>query len=374
VSYSRGDADGGAFVVSIDQKGFEMTRAEGEALLQPMVAFAASFPPAVMAVHTAWSYWNYTGWTAGQPFPWTAAPTNEFSASILESYARYPTTDMLATDEGIARVQEALFTMTSQLPTSINAGGFKMDHESGQAAAGDTNRQRFMETSQNPIALNALGIIYMMISIPSLPQLPPSVQTIRELWPRLRDMAVTRASNPDLYAVCELAATEGWLLFYSGLLWTVMLLLLLLFVVAVAVVVSVFVCVPHARILAVQCAHNENSVIPPQNIQALARMLRRRGALLGGGETCRTCNASSWRPVPRWNEHFPTWTHCRLMGGRTLGATPMRATTTSPTSSRLEHQCAPLHFNNWLVFVLPWFFGFFFVSTQPCLFSLETRQ
>ena len=60
------------------------------------------------------------------------------------------------------------------------AGG--IDGLKGQAGTSAFAKKLFLDSSQNPVTLDAIGNLLIMYEIPDLPQLPPSSMLLKKEW------------------------------------------------------------------------------------------------------------------------------------------------------------------------------------------------
>merc|ERR1712070_972307 len=86
--------------------------------------------------------------------------------------------------------------------TQIN---FSIDGGKGQAGCSTQAREMYLDSSQNPVTLNALGNLLLMYQVPDLPQLHPSSAVLKQEWSRLQKYAITSPADP-LYKPCEAGA------------------------------------------------------------------------------------------------------------------------------------------------------------------------
>lgn len=210
--------------------GFEVPRADGEALLQPLLDFVAQGGPArYPTVTSSWGNWTTAN---GAPFPWVEEhPDREISTSLVASMSKWAPNVPLLRAGGpaeLARVSHAIAEMVVGLPADA-AGTFGIDFEKGAAGADPgTVATMLAETSINPIVADAMGLLLVayrfpgerrgcvcgacprhhcsgLLSCAELPTLAPSSAVLAALWSRLQRYVVLGPLDP-LFRPCAAGA------------------------------------------------------------------------------------------------------------------------------------------------------------------------
>ena len=134
-------------------------------------------------------------------------PDREISTALLASMSKFfPARACMAKPacaqtlaESLVKIQGLTRQLNGTKPTDCFMGA------KGQGGLSKELTAEFHTTGLNPALLDATGTYLIMHNIPSLPQIPPSPQLLKALWPRLRQYAVTEQGDP-LAAVCEAGA------------------------------------------------------------------------------------------------------------------------------------------------------------------------
>ena len=198
-SYGRGSVPG-TYSVNFGLKGFELSPADGEAALAPLLDWAAR-TPGVNAT-SAWSVWNASTAPAGSPPPWIEEhPDREISTAIVATMSRFvPVGDASL----YAAVAAGLAAAADAMPANAYAT-VGVDLEKGQAGAPPGVLADLADSAQPPVLARAAGMLLVAVRFPELPTLPPSPQVLAALWPRLQRYAVLSDADP-LYAPCAAGA------------------------------------------------------------------------------------------------------------------------------------------------------------------------
>jgi hypothetical protein len=205
VGFGRNPGPASPFYVSMWPRGFEVQQEFLEALFAPLVAYAASLPAGTVTSAVSFSVWNASAWAPGDPVPWEEVhPDREISTALVGSLSKYATLQQLTTEADVAALAAALVNLTLSLPRDTNCL-LGIDFEKGQAGASPAALALLADTAQNPILASALGLLLVMLNVPSLPTLPPSATVLAALWPRLQNYIVLSEADP-LWAPCAAGA------------------------------------------------------------------------------------------------------------------------------------------------------------------------
>lgn len=191
----------------------------GEALLGDVLAwtkaqglrFSGSINSRVE--HRPASGWAVPGAPEGQvTLPWDDPHhDSEIGTEHLVSMSKWITHSALSEgpgDIGFQKVATALINLTTistsgllaSLPTTVS-----LDMAKSQGGASPLAVDLFRKTAQSPVLLDTVAFLTSQWRVPTLPQLPPSSEVLKALWPRLQKYAITSPSDP-LYSVCEIGA------------------------------------------------------------------------------------------------------------------------------------------------------------------------
>ncbi len=134
-------------------------------------------------------------------------PDREISTALLASMSKFfPARACMAKEscaqtlaESLVKIQALTHSLNGTKPTDCFMGA------KGQGGLSEELTAEFHTTGLNPVLLDATGTYLIMHNIPSLPQIPPSPQLLKAIWPRLQQYAVTEHDDP-LASVCEAGA------------------------------------------------------------------------------------------------------------------------------------------------------------------------
>merc|ERR1712232_921022 len=107
----------------------------------------------------------------------------EVSVQFAGQTSRYIPLKPLLTPTGQAEVAQAIVNVTRTFSKDWPVTWFKFIFE-GQNGMTPQARELFHETSQNPVLLDSVGLVFLTYNNPSLPQLSPSSRMLKELWPK----------------------------------------------------------------------------------------------------------------------------------------------------------------------------------------------
>lgn len=193
------------YTAELSPKGFEMTKNDTDKLFAPVLEYIKCHPSVYQAITTS-ETWEKTSHKPGDPVPWEEThPDREISTQNVGSLSKYPTASAMATDKGKQWVAEGFLNVLDALPTQIHGMQMGIDFEKGQAGVSPDAAKWFEETSVNQIVRDTTGILLVLYTVPSLPQLPPSVHLLAGLWDRLQNYVVTSTDDP-LYKMCSAGA------------------------------------------------------------------------------------------------------------------------------------------------------------------------
>jgi hypothetical protein len=202
---------------SISLTTYNGNQSEGEALLGEIAAWVNAQDPSrkmtgLVTSHVAQrppTGWSVPGAPEGQvSLPWDDPHhDSEIGTEHLVTMSKWVTRTALHAgpgETGLNAVARALINLTTlansgwlaQLPTSVNADLMK-----SQGGARPNAINLFRATSQNPVLLDTVAFLTSQWRVPTFPQLPPSSQVLKTLWPRLQKYAITSQSDP-LHEVC----------------------------------------------------------------------------------------------------------------------------------------------------------------------------
>lgn len=206
---------------SISLTTYNGNQSEGEALLGEIAAWVNAQDPSrnmtgLVTSHVAQrppTGWSVPGAPEGQvSLPWDDPHhDSEIGTEHLVTMSKWVTRTALHAgpgETGLNAVARALINLTTlansgwlaQLPTSVNADLMK-----SQGGARPNAINLFRATSQNPVLLDTVAFLTSQWRVPTFPQLPPSSQVLKTLWPRLQKYAITSQSDP-LHKVCVVGA------------------------------------------------------------------------------------------------------------------------------------------------------------------------
>ncbi len=192
---------GGGYSVSVGAKGFNGDATDGAVRMQSLLDWAAAQPG--VSHSSSWTVWNNTGQLT--ELPWMEAhPDREISTALVASLSRHVSLLQLQDDAGIATVAAAFAELTDEMP-ALPGFPFGIDVEKGQGGASATAQSLLQETAQNPVLLQSIGLLLVMLNVPDLPQLPKNAALLQAEWPRLQKYLFSDADDP-LVALCEAGA------------------------------------------------------------------------------------------------------------------------------------------------------------------------
>jgi hypothetical protein len=159
--------------------------------------------------------WARPGAPEGQVYlPWDDTHHDtEIGTEHLVSMSKYMTRASInegPADAGKVKMANAILNITRLSCSGPLAGALcrpslGMGLHKGQGNAKPAAAALFRETSQNPVLLSAVGVLFSQWRVPALPQLPPSAAVLRALWPRLPKYTGIQ-KHEALYQVCSAGA------------------------------------------------------------------------------------------------------------------------------------------------------------------------